>query len=278
VTQVSAYVDGIIASLLGTGAAMAVANAQLLYTLPVSLFGMSVSAAELPAMAAERGAEGERAAALRQRLESGLRRIAYFIVPCAVAFLAVGQAAATVVFQSGRFTAADSRYVWAILAGSGVGLLAATLSRLTASAFYALSDARTPLRYAVIRVALATTLGFAAAFGGPRLLGVETRWGAVGLTLASSLAAWLEFALLRRRLAQRIGAARLPAGYLAQLLVAAAVAGALAWMAGTSAEALGATAGALLALATFGVVYAGATLAAGVPEARALLRRGAARG
>src|SRR5205823_662440 len=52
VVQVSAYVDTLLASLLPTGAVAGLTNAQLLYTLPISLFGMSVSAAELPALSA----------------------------------------------------------------------------------------------------------------------------------------------------------------------------------------------------------------------------------
>jgi putative peptidoglycan lipid II flippase len=44
VVQVSAFVDGIIASLLPTGGVAALLNAQLVYTLPVSLFGVSVAA------------------------------------------------------------------------------------------------------------------------------------------------------------------------------------------------------------------------------------------
>src|SRR5207248_7264871 len=52
VVQVSAYIDTVLASLLPTGAVAGLTSAQLLYTLPVSLFGMSVSAAELPALSA----------------------------------------------------------------------------------------------------------------------------------------------------------------------------------------------------------------------------------
>src|SRR5215510_4007220 len=52
VVQISAYIDALLASLLPTGAVTGLSNAQLLYTLPVSLFGMSVAAAELPAMSA----------------------------------------------------------------------------------------------------------------------------------------------------------------------------------------------------------------------------------
>ena len=60
VVQLSAYVDTLLASLLGTGAMTGLSNAQLLYTLPISLFGMSVSAAELPAMSGALGTNGGR--------------------------------------------------------------------------------------------------------------------------------------------------------------------------------------------------------------------------
>jgi hypothetical protein len=49
VVQISAYIDALLASFLPTGAVAALSYAQTLYSLPVSLFGMSVSAAELPA-------------------------------------------------------------------------------------------------------------------------------------------------------------------------------------------------------------------------------------
>ena len=85
VVQISAYIDAVLASLLPTGAVTGLANAQLLYTLPVSLFGLSVSAAALPAMS---GAVGLDALdTVRDRVNSGLRQIAFFVVPSAVAFL-----------------------------------------------------------------------------------------------------------------------------------------------------------------------------------------------
>ena len=152
VVQVSSYVDAVLASLLPSGALAALSYAQILYTLPVSLFGIAVSASELPAMA---GATGDRtavAAHLRGRLDGGLRRIAFHVIPSAVAFAALGHVLAGAIFQSGQFTADDSYYVWGILAGSSVGLLATTTARLYSSAFYALQDTRTPFRFAVVRV------------------------------------------------------------------------------------------------------------------------------
>ena len=106
VVQISAYIDSVLASLLPTSAVAGLANAQMLYTLPVSLFGMSVSAAELPAMSSAAGDEAEVAAHLRRRLNGGLRQIAFFIVPSSMAFLALGDVIAAAVLQSGRFTRA----------------------------------------------------------------------------------------------------------------------------------------------------------------------------
>src|SRR5262249_15626683 len=156
VVQVSAYIDTLLATLLPTGAVTGLLNAQLLYTLPVSLFGMSVSAAELPAMAQTAGESD----ALRARLNSGLRQIAFFVVPSAVAFLALGDTVAAAVLQTGRFRREDSVRVWGILAGASVGLLATTLGRLYSSTYYALRDTRTPLRFAMVRVVLTTVLGY----------------------------------------------------------------------------------------------------------------------
>src|SRR5262245_87160 len=169
VVQVSAYIDTLLASLLPTGAVTGIANAQLLYTLPVSLFGMSVAAAELPTMSGEAAASGDGYAALRRRLDAGLHRIAFFVIPSAMAFLALGDVLVAALLQTGRFRPQDTLYVWGILAGSAVGLLASTLGRLYSSSYYALRDTRTPLRFAVVRVALTTVLGYLFAIPLPQI-------------------------------------------------------------------------------------------------------------
>src|SRR5436189_3397638 len=91
VVQISAFVDAALSSLVPTiGAVSALNYAQSLYTLPVSLFGMSISAAELPAMSSALGTSAEISEQLRQRLNAGLSRIAFFIVPSSMAMLALG--------------------------------------------------------------------------------------------------------------------------------------------------------------------------------------------
>ena len=207
----------------------ALANAQLLYSLPVSLFGMSIAAAELPAMATETGRGEDVTVALQGRLATAMNRVAFFVVPSAAAFIALGHMIAGLVFQSGRFDAGDARYVWAVLAASSVGLLATALARLFGSAFFALGDTRTPFRCAAARMVLGSSAGLLAARFGPGLLGIDPRWGLAGLTLASGLAGWVEFVLLRRALRARIGAVALPRGRLVRLWLGAAAGAAAGW-------------------------------------------------
>lgn len=270
VVQISGYVDVVIASYLPTGAVAAFTNAQTLYMLPVSLFGMAVSASELPAMSAAVGTTDEVSLYLRTRLAAGLRRLAYFVVPSAIAFLALGDLLAAIIFRTGRFTTADARYVWAILAGSAVGLVAATMGRLFASTCYAQHDARTPLRYAIIRVLLTIALGYLFALPLPRALGIDPRWGAAGLTTSAGIAAWVEFALLRRAVSARIGAVPFASGYVITLYASAALAAAIAW--GSRYALGGQNLGRMPAIAVvlvYGLAYLGLTTTFGVPEARA---------
>src|SRR5207248_10168179 len=100
------------------------------------------------------------AAAMRKRLERGLRQIAFFVIPSVVAFIAIGNVIVAALYQGGRFKSDDTRLVWYILIGSTLGLLAVTLGRLYSSAFYALRDTRTPLRFAMLRVTLTGVLGY----------------------------------------------------------------------------------------------------------------------
>lgn len=273
VVQISSYIDSWIATFLGTGAVAGFANAQTINMLPVSLFGMAISAAELPAMSSKPGSEVEVAGYLQQRLNSGLRQIAFFIVPSAMAFLALGDVIAAALFQGGRFVADDSTYVWAILAGSGVGLLASTMGRLYSNAYYALRDTRTPLKFAVIRIALTTVLGLICAFLVPRWLGIEQRWGVAGLTASAGVAGWVEFTLLRRTLNKRIGGSGLPAVLAAKLWAAAGIAAAAGCGVKIAIGQMEPVVAAVPILGSYGVTYFGIAYLLRVPECTRAVRR-----
>jgi putative peptidoglycan lipid II flippase len=284
VVQISAYVDAWLASYLGNGAVASFAYAQTIYVLPVSLFGMAISAAELPVMSRAAGTAAEISAYLRVRLTDGLNRITYFIVPCVVAFLALGDLIVLVLLQSGKFQRGNTLWVWQILIGSTIGLLASTMGRLYSSTFYALRDTRTPLRYAVVRVVLTTALGYLFALVLPPMLGLDRRLGAAGLTASAGLAGWVEFLLLRRGLDRRIGRTRLIPARMARLWIAALMAASLPWIYKVAVDRRGplfsvhedgvrSKVTALLLLAAYGLTYITLTAAFRIPEAANVIDR-----
>jgi putative peptidoglycan lipid II flippase len=285
VVQISAYVDAWLASYLGNGAVSSFTYAQAIYVLPISLFGMAISAAELPTMSRATGTTAEIGAYLRSRLSDGLDRIAYFIVPSAVALFALGDLIVLLLFQSGRFQRGNTIWVWQILMGSTVGLLASTMGRLYSSTFYALRDTKTPLRYAVVRVILTTVLGYLFALVLPPWLGLDRKLGAAGLTASAGIAGWVEFFLLRRELDKRIGRTRLVPSRMARLWGAAIVGAIIPWaykllmdrgapILSPHETAVRSKVMALLLLALYGLTYLAMTAAFGIPEARNVLDRG----
>jgi putative peptidoglycan lipid II flippase len=255
VVQLSAYIDGMIASFLGTNAVSGLGYAQTIYLLPIGLFGMSVAA-----------------------------------------FVVLGRTLVAALYRTGAFGDDDTRYVWYILIGSAVGLLAATLGRLYSSAFYALRDTRTPLRFAIIRVVLTGALGYLFAFplrpamvaglvaAGvplPQIAGGTLGLGAIGLTASAGLAGWVEFFLLRRALGSKIGRVQLALGFQLRLWTAAIVGAGLAlgvdrlytpFAAGRGLLAHP-IASAAIVLGVYGVAYFLGAFLAGVPEAKRMLGR-----
>jgi len=265
-SQISGYVDNLLASLLPTGAVAALSYASILYLLPISLFGMSVAAAELPSMSRAAGTVEEISQLLRLRLDAGLRQIAFLVVPSAAAFLFLGDVISALIFQSGSFTHRDAVYVWAVLAGSAVGMLAATMGRLYNSAFYALEDTRTPLRFALIRFALTLVFGYLCAIPLPPLLGIAQRWGVAGLTVSAGGAAWVEFTLLRWKLNSRIGRTGLSRALVARLWAIALIASAAGWAAKLAMGHAGPRLMGLAVIPTFGGVYLGLAWWMKLPE------------
>lgn len=244
--QISAYIDLLLASFLAAGALSALFKAQILYTLPVSLFAMSVAAAELP----ELSRLSHEPTQVARRTNAALRRIAFWMLASSLLLVAAGEPVVALLFEGGEFTSADTSLVWLILVFYGLGLPAIGLSRMLQNASYAVGDTAGPARLAALRVTLAAALGllfmfpldraFIAAGGveqlgdalglaGPldealRADGSVVRLGAVGLALGSAVGAWIELVLLARLLDRRLPGLRSPAAALLPPGLAAAVA------------------------------------------------------
>jgi len=292
IVQLSAYLDLALASLLAAGAVAALGYAQVLYLLPVSLFGMSVAAAALPDVATVRPDQWAR---LGGEVEGGMARIATFVVPTTVVYLVLGQQVVTLLFGGGAFGTAETRQTALVLAAYSLGLLATTQSRLLQSTLYGLDDTRTPARIAAVRVTVATVAGVALMlaldafrWGDDGIVQVATfglaeaaarasleslhRLGAVGLALGASVGAWIEWSLLRRAVARRasIPAPRIRA--LRPLLAASAIVVAVplgALLRGSLAPLLAgapAALGAAVTLAPAVVIFGAAAIALGLDD------------
>ena len=236
-------------------------------------YGMSIAASELPELSDAAGDSAEASARVRARLETALQRVAFFIVPSAVGFLALGDVIIGLLLRGGRFQAAETVLTWGMLAGSAVGLLAATMGRLYSSTFFAFHDTRTPQRFAIVRVALGSALGAFGALVVPRLLGVGREWGGVGLALAGSVAGWVEYSGLRRRLNARVGHTGIPRGRLWRLLVAALSAALVALAIKLSLPPMSRFLSGPLVLAVYGAFYGVAAFALRIPEAEGIVAR-----
>jgi putative peptidoglycan lipid II flippase len=282
VVQLSSYVDLVLASLLAIGAIARLRYAQTLYLLPVSLFGMSIAAAELPELARERDGAAD---VLRARVSAALRRVAFLVVPSFVAFVLLGDVLVAGIYRAGEFGARDVTSVWLVLAVYSAGLIASTSTRVYQSAFYALRNTKTPARVAGLRVLTAAVAGAvlmvqfepvtvrsftipAGVFAGARVAGLPL--GPIGLALGAVLGSWLEWTLLRRKLVIELGRFGAGGSQLARMFGAALVAAGAGYGVKLASAALHPLLAALLVAGAFGAAYFAAAHALRLDDARAL--------
>ena len=226
-------------SLLATGALASLRPALMLYLLPVSLFGLSVAASELPELS--RISEEEIQPFL-QRLNQSLRQSLFLTLPTAIGYVGLGFLIIGALYRRGPFGVADNWLVYTVLGGYSLGLVATTISRLLQNGFWALRDTKTPAKIAVLRVIISAGIALPLMllldrFSVEQTLGLAADeqplfFGAVGLALGASAAAWIELWRLRVSLRRRLASFRVPWGSVLQmsgLAVAAMVPAALLW-------------------------------------------------
>ncbi|HAI63504.1 MAG TPA: murein biosynthesis integral membrane protein MurJ, partial [Acidimicrobiaceae bacterium] len=179
--QLSAYLDLFLASFLAAGALSALFKAQILYTLPVSLFAMSVAAAELP----ELSRLSDEPIAVADRANAALRRIAFWMLASSLLLIAAGEPIVQMLFEGGEFGSDDTSLVWLILVFYAFGLPAIGLSRMLQNASFAMGDTSGPARLAALRVTIAAVIGVLVMFPLDRAFigadGIEALGDTIGL-------------------------------------------------------------------------------------------------
>jgi putative peptidoglycan lipid II flippase len=218
-TQVNVFVGTYFASNDQAGAVSWLQYAFRLMQLPLGVFGVAI-ATVAGAGVAQRAAAKDMAA-VRDTLGSGLRHVAFLNVPSAVGLALLAEPIIGLIYEHGRFAAADTARTAEALLFYALGLYAYSAVKVLAPAFYALDDTRLPVVGSVLgmganvalNVALFPVLGFR------------------GVALGTSLAAGANFAVLavawRRRHGGLRGAGLAP--HLARVLAACVPLAIAAW-------------------------------------------------
>jgi putative peptidoglycan lipid II flippase len=184
------------ASFVSDEAISAITYAFLIAMLPVGVVGMAISTAVFPTLAQQ--AAAQQIDTLRDSVARSLRTILFLAIPASAGLALLAEPLVRVLLQRGAFTGASSELVAAALVWYAFAVFAHAGIEILSRGFYAVADTRTPVMYAVLSVVVNAALS--AALVGP--------YGLRGLAAATSVAAVLEFALLSRALAQRLGEMR----------------------------------------------------------------------
>ncbi len=183
-TQLALFADTIIASFLATGAISALYYADRIDQLPIGVIGIAVGTVLLPEMTQRiaAGDDGGARSAQNRAIEFAL----LLAIPCIVAFLVVPDIIMRGLFMRGRFTAGDAHAAAATLMAYTIGLVPFVLIRSVVAPFLARGDTFTPMKAALIGTAVNIVFKVT-------LMGSLAQ---VGLALATSIGAWINFVLV----------------------------------------------------------------------------------
>src|SRR3954449_1969041 len=220
-TQIALFADTIIATFLPAGALSALYYADRLNQLPIGVIGIAIGTVLLPEMSRRLTSGDREGANASQRRAFDFTLL--FSVPFVAAFLTAPEIITRAMFARGAFSKADAVAAGATLAAYAIGLVPFVLIRSAVATFYARKDTATPVKAALIGVAVNVALKIA-------LVGSLAQ---VGLALATAVGAWVNL-LLVTGFAARAGYLDLDRALvrpIAKFLIAAAVLGAALWSA-----------------------------------------------
>ncbi len=220
--QVNVFVNTLFAS-LGTGWLSWLNVAFRLMYLPIGIFGVAISTANLPALAGH-AAAGNRPA-FRATFAHSLRLMFVLTIPSSVGLIVLSRPIIGLIYEHGVFTSHDADMAAGALAYYAAGLCGYSAIKIVTDAFYALGDTTTPLRVSVVSIVLNVAVSAGLVLG----LG----WDHRGLALATSMAVSVNFVVACTALRLRTGRLELRGVAVSSFksLVAAAAMAPAAWYA-----------------------------------------------
>jgi putative peptidoglycan lipid II flippase len=189
-TQLTALLNTIIASFEDRVVSW-LYYADRLFQLPLGLIGVAIGVVLLPELSRKLRAEDHAAAldAENRSLEVAL----LLTLPAAVALFIAAHPIVTVLFERGQFTSVDANACAAMLAALAPGLPAFVCIKVLHPGFFAREDTQTPMLFSGIGMTANLVLSF--------LLFLVI--GAVGIAVATTIAGWLQVAMLGATLRSR---------------------------------------------------------------------------
>lgn len=222
VAQINVLLGGIIASMLGVGSISYLYYSDRLMEFPLGLFGIALATVTLPYLS-RLWANNDRDDFSRT-VDWSLRLAMLVSLPAATGLFLLAEPLIATIFFRGEFDANDVHMTALALRAYAVGLVGFSAVKILAPAFFAREDTRTPVRIALIALAVNLVLSVVLAwyltksgFSGPH----------AGLAAATSVAAVLNALLLYRGL-RRDGALRHGPGW-GSLLAQVALANVCLW-------------------------------------------------
>jgi len=190
VTQINIFISGNLASYVAGGKSW-LNVADRLYQLPLGLVGVAIGVALLPRLstAVLRGDTEDAQEATDEAIVFAMA----LTLPAAAALIAMPYFLIDALYQRGAFHAYDADQTAKALFHYGWGTPAFVLARIMAPAFFARKDTRTPMRFALVSVAVNIVLGVVLFL----LIGIE------GIAAATATAAWVNVIQMARTLHQR---------------------------------------------------------------------------
>jgi putative peptidoglycan lipid II flippase len=158
--------------------------ADRLNQLPIGVIGIAVGTVLLPEMSKHLTANDDAAAGTAQRRAFDFTLL--LSIPFVAGFLAVPDVIVRTMFAHGAFTRADATVAALTLSAYAIGLVPFVLIRSAVATFYARKDTATPVRAALIGIAVNLVLKIA----------LMTPLAQVGLALGTAVGAWVNLLLV----------------------------------------------------------------------------------
>jgi putative peptidoglycan lipid II flippase len=197
VAQINVLLGGIIASLLGVGKISLLYYSDRLMEFPLGLFGIALATVTLPHLSRQHANESHQE--FSQTVDWSMKLVLLIAVPAAVGLVILAEPLVATIFYGGIFTVFDVRMTALAVQAFSIGLIGFSLVKILAPAYFARQNTRTPVKFALIALAVNFILSVVLAFVLTRSGYEGTHAGlALAISVAAMVNAWLLYHGLRR--------------------------------------------------------------------------------